>query len=345
MPAPLVLLAAAWPVVSASLLTAGRYVAMTAIPAAARFATAPSTISAATTTLSGVGTVAKVVANNKVNTLLAGVAVDGVLGTNVTATALKGAGTALSGVAGVFADGAKNNIKELTGVQLGGASADAGGTPSQQSRDSTQTQGAGAPAATGSAGGAQGGTQQEETVVEKDENGVERRVPRSQSIESRGQQMLQGLMDKAKDNPWMALGVAIGGAMGLKNSNGMAEMAWKVPLYATMYGFIFKMLGPILGPLLGVGKDFLQSTLGISPLQSAFHTPQVAPYANGGKPAADVKPEAANDPAADAVKTQAFRDNADQVTQVKLVDDNTRVNLGGNRPAANRSLYELTVNG
>ncbi len=220
-------LAAAIPAVSAALWTAGRYVVMTGIPAIARFAVAPSTVSAATNTLGGVGTVAKVVANNKVNTLLAGVAIDGALGTNMTGTALKGLGAGVASIGGVFADGAKNNIKAVTGVDLEGQTAP---TP---------------------AGHVTSPPQQQETVKVPDENSTVRRAPHEQSEGNKIQRLVGTALDKAGDNPSMALGTLFGAFMGISGSSGMAEAAWKVPLYSAIMGFVFgQLLAPMLNPML-----------------------------------------------------------------------------------------------
>ncbi|QQG35980.1 MAG: hypothetical protein HYS17_10840 [Micavibrio aeruginosavorus] len=307
MPLPLAL-AAAWPVVSASLMTAGRYVAMTAVPAIARFATAPSTVSALSTSFNVAANVVKGVWNNK---LLAGTAMltaDGLLGTNMTSTAVKGVASAVSGVAGVTMDGVKNNAKDIDQTLTGGkVTAAVGGA-------------AGAPSSNPNAPADQ----------------------RSQSQEGKMQQMLSGMMEKAKNDPFMALGIAIGGIAGMKGSDGMMEAAWKVPLYATMYGFMFKMLGPIIAPLLGAGASMLKD---------GFHSAQVKPYANGAVPST-AEPrktapavDAANDgskPAASAPAVSAFRDNGLMMTAQA---DVRKAGINPAIPAANRDQYALTMNG
>ena len=123
------------------------------------------------------------------------------------------------------------------------------------------------------------------------------------------------LRQKAKDNPHIALGMAIGAMSGMKNSNSKMEMAWKVPLYSAMWGIAFMMLGPILQPLMGLLGQKMDG------LKDQFHKSQVAPYANGALPSTAEPKTAA--PAADKpampsgeAKTMAlFQQNGASMTE------------------------------
>ena len=106
-----------------------------------------------------------------------------------------------------------------------------------------------------------------------------------------GKALVGVLTEKAKDNPHIALGMAIGAMSGMKNSNSKMEMAWKVPLYSAMWGIAFMMLGPILQPLMGMLGQKMDG------LKDQFHKSQVAPYANGALPSTAEPKTAA--PAAD----------------------------------------------
>lgn len=130
-----------------------------------------------------------------------------------------------------------------------------------------------------------------------------------------GKAITAALGQKAKDNPHIALGMAIGAMSGMKNSNSKMEMAWKVPLYSAMWGIAFMMLGPILQPLMGLLGQKMDG------LKDQFHKSQVAPYANGALPSTAEPKTAA--PAADKpampsgeAKTMAlFQQNGASMTE------------------------------
>lgn len=338
MPIPLAL-AAAWPLVSASLLTAGRYVAMTAVPAVARFATAPSTLSAAGTAFNVAGNVVKGAWNNKLLVGTTMLTADGLLGTNMTSTAVKGAASAIGAVAGYTVDGVKSNAKDIDKSVTGGKitstveAATGGGSSGQTVHQA------------GSAtGNQQGATGADDTVITTDENGNTVRVPR-QSQQAGGfnvQNFMSGIAEKAKNDPAMALGAAFGAMVGISKSNGMMEAAWKVPLYSAIFGMAFKLLGPILTPILGALGNGLQSTL-----QSSFHGAQVTPSASAAPSAATPAPTTAPvaDTALAAANASKFQENAaSATTDMRLTNGDTRVDLR-NRPAVNRDQYALTMNG
>lgn len=162
-----------------------------------------------------------------------------------------------------------------------------------------------------------------------------------------GKTVTAALTQKAKENPAVGIGMAIGAMSGMKNSNSMAERAWKVPLYTAMWGIAFMIMGPLLNPLLkmlgGMASEKVQDYKEQRDLKNQFHGAQVEPYANGALPStAEAKKDApvgAGKP--EAANASAFKENVASVTAPKLVDgDTTRVDLR-NRPAANGSQFAL----
>jgi|GEM_PF-4898155 hypothetical protein len=164
-----------------------------------------------------------------------------------------------------------------------------------------------------------------------------------------GKTVTAALGQKAKENPAVAMGMALGAMSGMKSSNSKAEMAWKVPMYTALWGIAFMLLGPMLNPLLKMAgnyaSDKAQDFKEQRDLKNQFHGAQVEPYANGALPStAEPKktPEQVAAPKAEAANASAFRENA--VSATLASGDTSRVDLRRG-PAANRDQYALAMNG
>lgn len=363
------LLALAWPAVSASLMTAGRFVVMTAAPAIARFATSPTTLSAAGTAFNAAGHVVKGVWNNKLLTGTALLTIDGALGTNMTSSAVRGVASAVGGVADVTMDGVKNNAKDidetLTGGQLTAAVQSAAGNGASQQPDKTVVP-------TGESQGNQGGGASQQPPAPSDQagqalgmdlSGITRSLnPNKGTDEPAGNEMDDGMKnmlggflnidpknlnarnlarmmkDFAGDNK-LALGLGMYAAY--TTDGGPLKKAVAGLVTTMVMSFLMPHLTQIFGPMLAAAgpalanmKDSLGKKFDQASTTGQFNTSSYGLTAPDAAPVQKIPAaEAANDPVAQ------FKDNG-LMTQ-PMADTRKPVVVN---PAPSVSQYALAMN-